>query len=181
MKREFLRILQYIESLPCLSCVANFFYFGQFLEVAYNQHLELYFSISRYSTTPHRDVTGCTSGYLAVDFRIYKLKRNSFRTEFHPLKYWHICCCKGFCIMAILPLPCHRQRTTDNGEFYTLYTFLYLSTTTDNGQHLYSLYPLSFSTTTEFYTLLYSLYFSIPSILSTPFEANGQGVGCNTF
>ena len=40
----------------------------KFSEVAYNQHPELYFSISRYSTTPHRDVKGFSSGYLAVDF-----------------------------------------------------------------------------------------------------------------
>ena len=32
------------------------------------QHPELYFSISRYSTAPHRDVASFASGYFAVDF-----------------------------------------------------------------------------------------------------------------
>ena len=73
------------------------------------------------------------------------------------------------------------SRNTDYRQRRALYS-LYLSIPfDDNGQW-----------TTD-YGVLYSLSFSIPSIpfddygvlyssiLSTPFEANGQGVGCNTF
>ena len=65
--------------------------------------------------------------------------------------------------MAILPLPCHRQRRV----LYSLYLSIPFD---DNGQWttdygvLYSLYPLYLLTTTD-YGVLYSLYSSILSIL----------------